>query len=533
MWSCRGPITCNNLPVVTVCGGVVGLMALSVSVAYYFKRHGRVTSKTMMMNARVGSAVAQIASVIAVVRGAQASEVQLWLFGTIVLVLLVPFDVWSLWSYLKKNKRRREYLALFKAKCSDRDGLSLEEFASLESKSFPFKSFPCKWLDDNGVGKISQQEYEKGYELVEAFREFEVGKCRPLCLLLRAKYLDEKKANTNVPDNTKLGRVHPSPAELREPRHCRMSTDGTCQTHNPKVTPKCDPQTLFQVGCSAVAGQGLRRAVGLDDDEVFGNFMKKPELAIECEILVAGLGGHENGCIEHIDNYYSIKYGKSGDWEEKEINSETMKIDTKQDDENGKAPIPSHVKASAAKGKYHGGIFKKEDYDFGNEGKKLKDFYKHEDSVSAGLLVYEVLILRLYTSTTYRLFNGPMRKFLTPDGQISQLTDGQKSHHPLRFTIYALTEGIKKLRTVEARENPQAFSLPMDLWRGVADMKVDEKFLEQGGQRWQSCLPAPMKRLHNRTHVVKPLNQGLSSSTRHLDYPGGCRSNSSVSTRKK
>jgi hypothetical protein len=135
------------------------------------------------------------------------------------------------------------------------------------------------------------------------------------------------------------------------------------------------------VGCSAVAGQGLRRAVGLDDDEVFGNFMKNPELAIECEILVAGLGGHENGCIEHIDNYYSIKYGKSGDWEEKEINSETMKIDTKQDDENGKAPIPSHVKASAAKGKYHGGIFKKEDYDFGNEGKKLKDFYKHEDSV--------------------------------------------------------------------------------------------------------------------------------------------------------
>jgi hypothetical protein len=28
----------------------------------------------------------------------------------------------------------------------------------------------------------------------------------------------------------------------------------------------------------------LRRAVGLDDDEVFGNFMKNPELAIEGEI---------------------------------------------------------------------------------------------------------------------------------------------------------------------------------------------------------------------------------------------------------
>ncbi len=123
----------------------------------------------------------------------------------------------------------------------------------------PWCADPCKWLDDNGDEKISKQEYEKGYEVVETFREFEVVKCRTLCLLLRAKYLDEKKANTNVPDNTNLVRVHPRPAELREPRHCRLSTDGTCQTHNPKVTPKCDPQTLLQVGWYAVAGQGLRR----------------------------------------------------------------------------------------------------------------------------------------------------------------------------------------------------------------------------------------------------------------------------------
>ena len=174
-----------------MCIGVVGLMThvwLSVSVAYYFQR---VTYKTMMMNAGVCSAVAQIAAVIAVVRGVQASEYQLWSFGTVVLVLSVPFDIRSLWSYLKKNKRRREYLALFKKKCKDRDSLSLEEFAQRESSVFPFKSFPFKWLGDNGDGKISKQEYEKGYELVEVFRKFEVGKCRPLCLLLRPKYLDE------------------------------------------------------------------------------------------------------------------------------------------------------------------------------------------------------------------------------------------------------------------------------------------------------------------------------------------------------
>ena len=81
-----------------------------------------------------------------------------------------------------------------------------------------------------------------------------------------------------------------------------------------------------------------------------------------------------------------------------------MKIDPKEDDNNGNAPIPSHVKLSALNGKYHGHIFKKEDYDFGNEGKKLKDFKNDPGIVLAGLFMYEVLILRLYSSTTYRLF---------------------------------------------------------------------------------------------------------------------------------
>ena len=98
LWSghYNGPIICNNLPVVAVCGGVVGLMALSVSVSYYFKIRGRVTEKTMIMNAGVCSAVAQIAAVIALVRGAQSKEHHLWSFGSIVLALLIPVDIWSL-----------------------------------------------------------------------------------------------------------------------------------------------------------------------------------------------------------------------------------------------------------------------------------------------------------------------------------------------------------------------------------------------------------------------------------------------------
>ncbi len=79
------------------------------------------------------------------------------------------------------------------------------------------------------------------------------------------------------------------------------------------MTPKCDPQTLT-MGCSPVAGEGLQSAVGLDNDVVFSNFMKDPELWRECEILIVGLGGHPLGRIDDIDNYYSVKFGESGNW---------------------------------------------------------------------------------------------------------------------------------------------------------------------------------------------------------------------------
>ena len=114
------------------------------------------------------------------------------------------------------------------------------------------------------------------------------------------------------------------------------------------------------------------------------------------------------------------------------------------------------VKNSAKTKKYHGGDFRKEDYDKDNKGKKLKDFHSDPASVLAGLLIYEVLILRFYTSATYRIFNGPMLRLLA--------TDGQKSQYPLRFTIYVLTEGIKKLRAVEARIDEKEFNTTKELW---------------------------------------------------------------------
>jgi hypothetical protein len=343
---------------------------------------------------------------------------------------------------------------------------------------YPLKNFPFKWLDKDSKGQISREEYADGFELVDAFLQFEAGICLPLCVLLRAKYLNQKekqKETPNIVGELGLGVSHPSPlpgtpspAEI--PRDGHSLWGGRCKRcEHQSAAPTCqkgDINTL-RMGSSTVAAQGLRSAVGLDDDEVFGNMMKTPEITIECEILFAGLGGHVDGCIDDIDNYYSVKFGKSGDWEEKDIIIECG------DDENGKAPIPQHVKKSAETGKYHGGDFKKEDYDKGNKGKKLHDFHNDPVSVLAGLWLYEVLILRLYTSTTYRLFNGPMRSLLT--------MDGQKSQHPLRFTIYALTECIKKLRAVEAKDDEKGFNTPKVLWRGMANMKLNEIFKSVGG----------------------------------------------------
>ena len=193
--------------------------------------------------------------------------------------------------------------------------------------------------------------------------------------------------------------------------------------------------------------RGLRSAVGLTDDTVLANMMKDPEHTLECEILVAG-------DKDDIDNFYSIKNGTSGDW----------------------ADMPDHVKHSVQTGKYHGGSFSQADYDTGNTGKKLKDFHQHEFSALAGLAIWHVLVIRLYTSSSFSLFNAPLRRLLTNNGQT-------KSQHPLRFTVYMLTEGIKKLRAVEAQKNSEGYNTPMDLWRGMANMEVDVqgKFLKEGG----------------------------------------------------
>jgi hypothetical protein len=365
--------------------------------------------------------------------------------GGLVLFIVFVKGASVYWRYLVKNKVRRTYNGRFDTLDTNHDGyisepvfaqFLLDEYkVSSIRKSEDFPSAPFKFCVEDTSGLMSKRQYEQGFEIVEAFRDFQAGTALPLCLLLRAKYHDRK-----AKPRSKIGQVHPSPVPEVSPAGPSQSSTA------PSETPKFCARKI-SVGSSAVSAKGLRSAVGLEDDTVLANMLKDPEHTIECEFLVAG-------DEDDIDNFYSTKNGTSG----------------KQDD------LPDHVKHSFQTGKYHGGSITESDYDTGNTGKKLADFHKHETSVLAGLVIWNVLVIRLYTSSSFRLFNAPLRSLLTNNGQT-------KSQHPLRFTVYMLTEGIKKLRAVEAIRDPVAYNTPMELWRGMADMEVDVQgpFLSQGG----------------------------------------------------
>mmetsp|Transcript_2538 Transcript_2538/g.3615 ORF Transcript_2538/g.3615 Transcript_2538/m.3615 type:complete len:184 (-) Transcript_2538:14-565(-) len=97
----------------------------------------------------------------------------------------------------------------------------------------------------------------------------------------------------------------------------------------------------------------------------------------------------------------------------------------------------------------------------------LEDFANHPTSKLAGLKLHHVLVLRLYTSNSFRKFNNPLRFGENP--------------HPWRFIMYVLAEALKKLRVVDAKLNPEEFNCIKELYRGMADMQVDAEMIQRLG----------------------------------------------------
>jgi len=203
-----------------------------------------------------------------------------------------------------------------------------------------------------------------------------------------------------------------------------------------------DPEDKFVamkliLGASEVAAAGLDAATGLDDGYKVA-CLRDPLAAIEMEVLL-------HGCKHDCDNLYYILYGTAQRWDD----------------------YPAEVQKDIQSGTYHGGAMGADDYDAGHAGMKLEDFVKHPTSKLAGLKPHHVAVLRLYTSSSFRKFNGPLRWGENP--------------HPWKFALYVLTEALKMLRVVDARLHPADFSQVKLLYRGMKNMEVDAEQIKRLG----------------------------------------------------
>ena len=181
----------------------------------------------------------------------------------------------------------------------------------------------------------------------------------------------------------------------------------------------------------------LRQLIGLDDDDFFGSSMMDPVKAMKNE-------WHEHGSEEDKANWRYVVEGLACD----------------------PNCIPKHVQESEK--------FKAAEFDIGHKGWKLQQFLELDASKKAGLKKQHVIALRLYSSSSFGLFNKAMREKTNP--------------HPIRVTVYVLHDALKKLRKVAATENPSEYNKVKILYRGMKDMKLDfAEFVRIGGTEASDC----------------------------------------------
>ena len=110
-------------------------------------------------------------------------------------------------------------------------------------------------------------------------------------------------------------------------------------------------------------------------------------------------------------------------------------------------------------------------------GWTLKNFKERKEA--KGLTMAETAALRIYTSSIFRLINGPLRR---PDA-VRQLPDMQ---HPLALTTLLISTSLKKLR---ANHMTGHFFKPRYLYRGMQNLVVrpGDDFMLSGGAE-QACM---------------------------------------------
>ena len=212
----------------------------------------------------------------------------------------------------------------------------------------------------------------------------------------------------------------------------RISTSTSTSTFGGDCLNKFSARAL-ELGDATLAALGLNSALGLTNEQL-ATQLKQGKEAIETEIL-------EHGDAADRANLEYVLHGIARD----------------------PAHIPVHVQAELDAGVYHGGSINAADFDAGHDGMAFADFVNHQYSRLAQLSEAHVLALRLYTSSSFRKFNGPLRAGTKP--------------HPFRMAVYYLAEATKRLRAVSAKLEPAAFTQELVLWRGLKDLRVADGFV--------------------------------------------------------
>lgn len=125
--------------------------------------------------------------------------------------------------------------------------------------------------------------------------------------------------------------------------------------------------------------------------------------------------------------------------------------------------------------------------DEGRRGERFADFVAHPFARLASLDEGHVLALRMYSTAFYKSLNTPQR-------------DRERTApHPFPVTMVKLSDGIKRLRALEAvaaqdggtHGAASAVTRCVDLFRGMRDLTVPRAFREAGGTEL-----APMSTTH-------------------------------------
>ena len=108
--------------------------------------------------------------------------------------------------------------------------------------------------------------------------------------------------------------------------------------------------------------------------------------------------------------------------------------------------------------------------DEGHNDMTLNDFVQHASAVEAKLTRAHVLALRLYTTAAYRFINDPLRK------------RESGTPHPLPATVTLISDGIKKLRVVTAKNSDLRIDgAELTFYRGIKNVRMSYSFATNGG----------------------------------------------------